>query len=113
VAGLAAVETAFFRQDHPIIEAERVDHRGAHAARSGLPNDDHAVAAEQYEMGGEVPEETRRLYFLITMSLGPGAIMETISLPSMPSWTEPLASSPRVLFHRQLPASNCPDVARR
>jgi len=28
----AAVETALFCQDHPIVEAEGVDHGGAHAA---------------------------------------------------------------------------------
>jgi hypothetical protein len=39
------------------------------------------------------------------MSLGPGAIVVTISLPSISSRVLPLASSLRVLFQRQLPAS--------
>jgi hypothetical protein len=29
VTGFASIETALFRQDHPIIEAERVDYSGA------------------------------------------------------------------------------------
>ena len=32
VAGLAPIETALFRKNHPLIEAERVDHSSPHAA---------------------------------------------------------------------------------
>jgi hypothetical protein len=39
------------------------------------------------------------------MSLGPGAIVVTISLPSISSRVLPLTWSFRVLFQRQLPAS--------
>src|SRR5690348_6430924 len=65
MTGLATVEAAFLCQDHPIIQAKRVDHSGAHTARSGCPDNDHAIAAKQGEIGGEVrPKETRRLLLL-------------------------------------------------
>src|SRR6202022_3217391 len=60
--GPPAVEKTFFGQDNAIVEGERIDNGGPHAARSGRPDDDHAVAAEQREIGGKVrPEETRGL----------------------------------------------------
>src|SRR5215469_15215192 len=62
MAGLTAIKAALLRQDHPVIETERVDHGGTHAARSGRADDDHAVAAEKRQIGGKVrPEEPRRL----------------------------------------------------
>src|SRR5277367_2470505 len=102
MARLAAVEAALFGQHHPVIEAERVDHGGAHAARGGCADDDHAIAAEQGEKRGEArPEKARRLLLSDNdVSLEPGAIIETISLRSRPSLPAPLASSPRVLFQR-------------
>ena len=47
MARLAAIKAAFFRQDHSIIQAERVDDTGAHAARGGRADNDHAVATKQ------------------------------------------------------------------
>src|SRR5262249_21231851 len=62
VACLATVEAAFLCKGYAIVEAERVDHGGAHAARSRRPDDDDAVAAEEGQIGSEVrPEEARRL----------------------------------------------------
>ena len=59
VAGLTTIEAAFLRQGHTIVEAERVDYGGAHAARGRRPDDDDAVAAEECQIGGEVrPEAT-------------------------------------------------------
>src|SRR5262249_33844216 len=41
-----------------VIQAERVDDRGPHAARRGRSDDDYAVAAKQSKVRGEVrPEE--------------------------------------------------------
>src|SRR5580704_950916 len=52
-----------------------------------------------------VPKKPEGFCFLITMSLGPGVIAVTISLPSTSPCMVVGASSRRVLFHRQLPAS--------
>ena len=62
VARLRAVEAAFLRERDAIVEAEGVEHGGAHAARRGGAGDDHAVAAEQREIARHVgAEEARRL----------------------------------------------------
>ena len=60
--GLRAVEAAFLRERDAVVEAERVEHGGAHAARRRRAGDDHAVAAEQREIARHVgAEEPGRL----------------------------------------------------
>src|SRR5580692_7032034 len=62
VARLRAVEAAFLGQRDAVIQAEAVEHGGAHAARRGGAGDDQAVAAEQRQIARHVgAEEARRL----------------------------------------------------
>src|SRR6185437_15385258 len=54
VAGFAAVEAALFGEDYAVIEAERIDDGGAHAARGRRAGHNEAVAAEQGQIRREV-----------------------------------------------------------
>src|SRR5580700_6541802 len=62
VARLRAVEATFLGERDAVIQAEAVEHGGAHAARRGGAGDDEAVAAEQRQVARHVgAEEAGRL----------------------------------------------------